>query len=307
MTERETPITARCKAWRDVLPVISACEIIPAYDDAKLIELGRDLKASGMKLPIIVLVQPDDTRTLLDGRSRLDALCHVGIKFEVKVINGHVVIDAPGYDIPAPTEIVPDANFNAYAFVLSTNLHRRHLKNTDKRAITKKVLVAQPALSDRAVAQMVGFDHKTIKAIRQEAYGEIPHKDDRVEASGRKARGRKPDQTAAAPAKSVETTAPAESVDTVESTEMAPVLPTVDKPAVAPLATSTKTKRVVAPNGFDVEEALAIARRVFAILNRQVSGPNNDDARNETRRLINLLLAHKTPKPSTAGVPARAA
>ena len=307
MTERETPITARCKAWRNILPVNPACEIIPAYDDSKLIELGRDLKASGgMKIPVIVLVQPDDI-ALLDGRSRLDALCHVGIKFEIKVIDGHVVIEAPGYDIPAPIEIVPDANFNAYAFVLSTNLHRRHLKNTDKRAITKKVLVAQPALSDRAVAQMVGFGHKTVKAIRQEAYGEIPHKDDRVEASGRKARGRKPGQTAAAPAKPVETTAPAKSVDIVESTEMAPVLPTVDKPAVAPLATSTKTKRVVAPNGFDVEEALAIARRVFAILNRQVSGPNNDDARNETRRLINLLLAHKTPKPSTAGVPARAA
>jgi hypothetical protein len=83
---------------------------------------------------------------------------------------------------------------------------------------------------------------------------------------------------------------------------------TDDKPAVVPLATSTstKTKPAVAPNGFDIEEALAIARRVFEVLSRPVSGPNNDDARNETRRLINLLLTHKTPKP-TATAPARAA
>ena len=293
MTEHETPITARCKAWRDVLPVISACEIIPAYDDAKLIELGRDLKASGMKLPIIVLVQPDDTRTLLDGRSRLDALCHVGIKFEIKVIDGHVVIDAPGYDIPAPTEIVPDANFNAYAFVLSTNLHRRHLKNTDKRAITKKVLVAQPALSDRAVAQMVGFDHKTIKAIRQEAYGEIPHKDDRVEATGRKARGRRPVK---------ETSVADQKIHADDSTYTEPVPKPVDiapdKPPLAPIPISAKTKPTGAPNGFDAEAALAQAYRVLAVFDRHVSAPNWDAARKEVSRLIDLLLRHKALRPT---------
>jgi hypothetical protein len=324
MTEHETPITARCKAWRDVLPVHSACEIIPAYDDAKLIELGRDLKVSGMKLPIIVLVQPDDTRTLLDGRSRLDALCHVGIKFEVKVIDGHVVIDAPGYDIPAPTEIVPDANFNAYAFVLSTNLHRRHLKNEDKRSITKKVIAAQPALSDRAIAKMAGVSDKTVKTLRLEieANAEI-RISDRVEATGRKARGRKPKPTEPAntfdslefvlEAVGLGTTAP-KPVETTVAPKPAEVMSTTpanDKPPITPIAghapSKTGTKPAVGPNGFDAAEALAVAQRIFEVLSRPVSAPNNEAARTETRRLINLLLAHKTPKPSTAGVPARAA
>ena len=288
MTERETPITARCKAWRNILPVNPACEIIPAYDDSKLIELGRDLKASGgMKIPVIVLVQPDDI-ALLDGRSRLDALCHVGIKFEIKVIDGHVAIDAPRYVIPTPIEIVPDATFNAYAFVLSTNLHRRHLKNTDKRAITKKVIAAQPGLSDRAIAKMAGVDHKTVKALRQEikANGDFPISD-RVEATGRKARGRRPKFHLA---------------PVTEPVDVTPTTPTVvDKPPaspIVPIAAASVNSKPAGANGFDAEKALAQAHKVLAVFDRQVSAPNWDAARKEISRLIDLLLRHKALRPA---------
>ena len=309
MTERETPINRACKAWRDTLPVHPACEIIPKYTEAKLIDLGRNIKAAGgMKLPIILLVS-DGTYSLLDGRSRLDAMVHVGIKFEVKVVDGHVVIDAPEYNIPAPTEIVPDADFNAYAFVLSTNLHRRHLKNTDKRAITKKVIAAQLALSDRAVAQMVSFDHKTVKAIRQEAYGEIPHKDDRVEATGRKARGRKPGQvkeTSVADQKvHADTLSAAPVIKPVEAISTTPTDNKVSTEApVVPIAISAKNKPTVVPNAFNAAEILAAARRVEAVLRRPVSAPNYADARKEIKHVIDLLL--KTVKPA-AGTSARAA
>jgi hypothetical protein len=287
MTERETPITARCKAWRSVLPVNPACEIIPAYDDSKLIEVGRDLKASGgMKLPVIVLVQPDGI-TLLDGRSRLDAMVHVGIKFDIKIVDGHVVIDAPGYDIPAPTEIPATPDFNAIAFVLSTNLHRRHLKSTDKRNITKDVIKAQPGLSDRAIAKIIGVDHKTVRAIRQEAYGEIPHKDDRVEATGRKARGRRP-KIHLAPV--------------TEPVDVTPTIPTVvDKPPappIVPIAAASVKSKPAGASGFDAEEALAQAHKVLAVFDRQISAPNWDAARKEVSRLIDLLLRHKALRPA---------
>jgi hypothetical protein len=311
VTEYKTPITDRCKAWRNILPAHSACELIPAYSEVELIALGRNIKAAGgMKLPIIILVQPDGTHSLLDGRSRLDAMVAVGIKFEVNVIDGHVVIDAPGHDVPTPTEIPATADFNAIAFVLSTNLHRRHLKNADKRAIAKKVLVAQPALSDRAVAQMVGFDHKTVRAIRQEAYGEIPHKGGRVEATGRKARGRKPDQSPKAPK-------PVDTLDFVLETVLGPAVSAADKTgsgelpieehrarmsalAVEPKPTSTKTKPAVVPNTFNVAEVLAAARKALAVLDRPVSAPNYEDARREIKHVIDLLLAHKSAKPAGA-------
>jgi hypothetical protein len=286
MPETEIAIALACKAWRKIFPVHPACEIIPPYTDSKLLELGRDIKASGgMKIPIIVLVHPDGRLALLDGRSRVDALCHVGIKFEIKVIDGHVVIDAPGYEIPAPTEIVPDGTFNPVAFVLSVNRHRRHLTSEDKRNIAKKVICAQPALSDRAIAQMVGFDHKTIKRLRLEieANGENPHKADRVETTGRKARGRKPTK-----------------VSIAKPVDVTPTTPTADQPPVTPIAAVAKAKPAATPNAF--AEILAAAHRVLEVLRRPVSAPNNESAQNEIRRLIKLVLAHKSLKP-----PAKAA
>jgi hypothetical protein len=280
MTERETPITRACSAWRKILPVHPACEIIPEYDDAKLIELGRDIKASGgMKIPIVVLVQPDGRHALLSGRSRLDAMCHVGIKFEIQVTDGHMVIGAPGYDIPAPNEIAPDETFNPVAFVLSADLHRRHLKNTEKRTITMKVIVTQPDLSDRAIARMTGLDGKTVKTVRQEvnANAEIPHYTDRVEATGRKARGRKPTK-----------------VSIAKPVDVTPTTPTADQPPVTPIAVAAKTKPTAAPNAF--AEILAAAQRVLEVLRRPVSAPNNESAQNEIRRLIKLVLAHKSLK-----------
>jgi hypothetical protein len=313
MTERETPITQACKSWRGVLPVHPACEIIPAYDDSKLIKLGRDLKASGgMKIPIIVLVQPGGTHALVDGRSRLDALCHVGIKFEIKVIDGHVVVDAPGYDIPAPMEIVPDENFNVYAFVLSTNLHRRHLKNKDKRTITIKVITIQPTLSDRAIARMAGVDGKTVKLLRQEINANAEFRiSDRVEATGRRARGRKPSQIKESSVADQKARADDSSsnVPVVKPVDVTPTTHPDDKLPVATIEvceTSTKAKPAVAPNTFNAAEILAAARRALEVLGRPVSGPNNETARREIKRVIDLLLNHKSLK-STATERARAA
>jgi ParB-like chromosome segregation protein Spo0J len=290
----ETPITRACKAWRSVLPVHPACEVLPAYDDSKLIKLGRDIKASGgIKIPIIVLVPPDGRLALLDGRSRLDAMCHVGIKFMINVVDGHVVIDAPDYDIPAPIEIVPDANFNAFAFVLSTNLHRRHLRNEEKRDITRKVIAAQPSFTDNAIAKMAGVDSKTVKRLRLDinANSEIQISD-RVEATGRKARGRKPKIHPAPVATPIDVTPTPPTV--ADQPPAPPVAPAV---AAVPIATTSIKPKPAAPS-FDAEEALAQARRVLAVLERPVSAPNRDAARKEVFHLIDLLLRHKTLKPA---------
>jgi hypothetical protein len=311
MTEHETPITRACKAWRDILPVHPACEIIPEYTEAELIDLGRKIKAAGMKLPIIPLMQPDGTYSLLDGRSRLDGMVHVGIKFEVKVVDGHVVIDAPGYAIPAPNAIIPDGNFNAYEFVLSTNLHRRHLKNEEKRAIIKKVICAHPTLADNAIAKIAGVNNKTVKTLRQElkANWEFPISDDRIEATGRKARGRKLGQvkeTSVADQKAhADTLSAAPAIKPVEAISTTPTDNKVSTEApVVPIASSAKNKPPVVPNAFNAAEILAAARRVEDVLRRPVSAPNYEDALKKIKHVIDLLL--KTVKPAV-GAPARAA
>ena len=57
------------------------------------------------------------------------------------------------------------------------NLHRRHLSHEDKSRAAGKLLEANPEASNRQIAEQVGFDHKTVGAIRQkkEGRGEIPH------------------------------------------------------------------------------------------------------------------------------------
>jgi hypothetical protein len=287
MTEHETPITKACNKWREVLPLHPACEIIPAYDDAKLIALGRNIKtAGGTTHPITVLVEEGGRQALLDGRSRLDALCAVGIKFEIKIVDGHVVIDAPDYIIPAPTEI-PASAVNPYAFVLSANLHRRHLEAAAKRAIVKKAITAQPNLSDRAIAAMTGVSKDMVSGLRaQLSNGGSAISGERLEATGRRARGRKPKPVAEVVAASTP--------------------PTIaDKPPVVPIAAiPVKPKPTAAPKGFDAEATLAQARKLSAIFNRPVSAPNWDAARKEVFHLIDLLLRHKALKPAAERVAA---
>jgi hypothetical protein len=290
--ERESLITLACKKWREVLPVHPAAEIIPPYESSKLIALGRNIKtAGGMTMPITVLVEADGRQALLDGRSRLDALCAVGIKFEIKIVGGHVVIDAPEYIILAPTEIPASADFNPFAFVLSANLHRGHLEAAAKRAIVKKAITAQPNLSDRAIAAMTGVSKDMVGGLRaQLSNGESAISGERLEATGRKARGRKPKIHPAPVAKPIDVipTPPA----VADKPPAPPVAPVVAAVPIA--ATSVKPKPAAAPNGFDAGAALAQAQKLLAMFNRKVSAPNWDAARREAFHLIDLLLRHKT-------------
>jgi hypothetical protein len=186
-TERKTPITRACQAWRGILPIHPACEIIPAYNDAKLLEVGRDIKASG---GIIVLVEPDGTR-LIDGRSRLDAMCQVKDRVD------------------------PRTNDNEEEGIAR---HR----------------AAMAALADES-----GSPSPEAKSPSSE-----------------------------------------------------PVLSDSPKSPVAPIAVckpSAKTKVKGAALNGNTAEALAAAHRALNILHRPVSGPNNEAARQEIGRVIDLL------------------
>jgi hypothetical protein len=86
------------------------------------------------------------------------------------------------------------------AFIVSKNIHRRHLTQDQKRELIEKLLKAKPERSNLATAKLAHADDKTVAAVRRdlEANSEIPNKTDRVEATGRKARGRKPAKKSAA-------------------------------------------------------------------------------------------------------------
>jgi hypothetical protein len=178
--------------------------LFPLLAEAELQELGEDIKAHGMTMPVTLWVpgdyEPVGTEAdfaevlLLDGRNRLDACEAVGL----------AVVDETG----KPTDLIPFAytfekastgqilsrkSTDPYEYAVSVNIRRRHLTTVQKHKLIATLLRSKPERSDRQTAELAQVDHKTVSKVRTglRANGEIPHKE-RTEASGRKARGRKP-------------------------------------------------------------------------------------------------------------------
>jgi hypothetical protein len=185
----------------------------PIADMFPLLEGGRfaaqveDIRAHGLNEPIALY-----EGKILDGRNRYRACLEAGV--ESRYIKKNFASRA-----------------EAIAYVISADVHRRHLTAKQKRELIEKLLKLDPAKSNLAIAKEIGSSDKTVRKIRDklEANSEIPNKPERVETTGRKARGRRPKRGAAAapepaPAAAEEQPAPAprsngNDVDTAASTE----------------------------------------------------------------------------------------
>lgn len=140
---------------------------IPSMQPDEYAALVNDIKANGLLLPITLY-----KGKILDGRHRAKACQALKIK-------------------PSCDEFV-GGDAEAKAFVLSINAHRRHLSMKQRRDLIAAELKSDPAQSDRSIARKAKVSDKTVAAARKKSNAEIPHKDERKEESGRKARGRKP-------------------------------------------------------------------------------------------------------------------
>jgi hypothetical protein len=75
------PAAASVTGWREHLKVHPAAETFPLMSEAELKDLAADIKANGLREPIILWRENWDHETpaiLLDGRNRLDALAALG-------------------------------------------------------------------------------------------------------------------------------------------------------------------------------------------------------------------------------------
>src|SRR5260370_37449577 len=72
-------------------------------------------------------------------------------------------------------------------FVISRNIHRRHLTAKQKRELIGKLLKATPDKSNRQIAEQTKADDKTVAAVRRdlEATAEIPQLERTVGADGK--------------------------------------------------------------------------------------------------------------------------
>jgi ParB-like chromosome segregation protein Spo0J len=179
--------TADAAFWADP-PVHPAAQLLPMMADAELGELAADIEANGMMEPIILWRNDADELFLLDGRNRLAALARLGIT------NPDAAPPGPGGAVK-PVCIIDGGDPTTY--VLSANVHRRHLNAEQKRAALAAYLKADPTVSDRTVAKDLGVDHKTAAKVRDEleGRGEIPHAEKRTDSKGRKQPAKKPTPT----------------------------------------------------------------------------------------------------------------
>jgi hypothetical protein len=234
MTKREP--------WQDP-PVHPAAALLQMMSDAELDELAADIKATGLQQPIVVWVDNSAAAKgsagpfptyLLDGRNRLAALKLLGIKDPRDAPRAKAAQYTPGWGVRYLSALVKTSDLtsrgmskpkwrpdvNPTTFVLSMNVHRRHLTSEQKRQAIAAYLKADPTTSDRKVAKELGVDNKTAAKVRAdlEAREEIPHVPTRTDSAGRKqpATKRKPTPKPEATPKSKATPKPEPPMSTSE-------------------------------------------------------------------------------------------
>src|SRR5262249_26917525 len=131
------------KSWRDVIRVHDAADLFPMMPEAELKELAADIKAHGLRSRV-AYIEGEHGPVLLDGRNRLDALALLGET--IHPYNGVIFDKLEGHVDP-------------FAYVISANIHRRHLTGEQKRELIVKLLKAAPEKSNRQIAKTVGASH----------------------------------------------------------------------------------------------------------------------------------------------------
>jgi hypothetical protein len=193
-------------SWRDVITVHPAADLFPLLGADELRELGEDIRRNGLTSPIAIMIEHNKP-VLVDGRNRLDAMEVVGLRVRLegtktgawKLLADELLRDrwcglalTRTHMLATVVEIKSDP----VEYIASVNIHRRHLMAETKRDLIAKLLKEHPERSDRATAELVKVDHKTVAAVRrrEEDVGSIPHVEKVVDTLGRQQPTSKPKQ-----------------------------------------------------------------------------------------------------------------
>lgn len=130
--------------------------------------LKNSIKERGVEVAVI----KDEFGDIIDGHHRARACAELGIT---------------EYPVEVRAGLTPQQK---RALSRELNIHRRHLNTKQKREAIAEHLKDVPEMSDRAIAEVFGVDHKTVSSVRSEisASGEIPHL---AETTGKDGRTRK--------------------------------------------------------------------------------------------------------------------
>jgi hypothetical protein len=173
-------------------------DIFPLLEGEEFDALVADVKANGLREKIDLY-----EGKIVDGRNRYLALQRLEIdpsadptKYFRKALYAHTT----GGEI-APHEQDNDARVRAY--IISKNIHRRHLSPEQKRELIAKLIKAQPEKSDRQIAGTIKASPTTVGTVRakMEATGDVSKLDTRTDKRGRKQPAKKSEQPKPSPEK----------------------------------------------------------------------------------------------------------
>jgi ParB/RepB/Spo0J family partition protein len=117
--------------------------MLPSMSKQDFEELVADIKANGLLQPIVRYQEK-----VLDGNHRYRACVRLGIKPEFADFDG--------------------TDAQAQAYVVSANIHRRHLTPEQKRELIATLIKADPTKSNRQIAETVKGSHHTVETVRDE-------------------------------------------------------------------------------------------------------------------------------------------
>src|SRR6516164_9671167 len=176
------------KSWRDVLPIHPAAELFPLMSPDELKALGEDIRKNALTSPIALWrASPAAQLQLLDGRNRLDA---IEIIDKCPAIKDASQIEAV---IKQGKAILLHESVDPYAYVISANIHRRHLTAEQKRELIAELIKAQPEKPDLQIAKTVKVSPTTVGTVRREmeAKGDVSKLETRTDTKGRQQPARK--------------------------------------------------------------------------------------------------------------------
>lgn len=138
---------------KTTMPADQPYQLLPPLTVEEYAALREDIAAAGIRVPIDV----DEAGTILNGHHRKAITDELGIDCPSRVVSGLTAEEKRHH-------------------ALAVNLQGRHLTREQRRDLIAAELEHDPSRSDRAIARLVGVDHKTVGAVRRElAGGEIPH------------------------------------------------------------------------------------------------------------------------------------
>jgi ParB-like chromosome segregation protein Spo0J len=138
--------------------------VFPLLEGGEFNTMIEDIKAHGLN-ELIVLYEGK----ILDGRNRYRACISAGVE-------------------PRYREMDFSSYAEAAAYVISANIHRRHLTAEQRRDLIEKLLKADPSKSDRWHAKEIGVSPTTVSTVRKdlEQKGDVSKLDTSTDTKGRK-------------------------------------------------------------------------------------------------------------------------